>query len=81
MTDVKAFELGKRMSYGQQNGDYKPRLKESVDVNIEKSRPLYVSPLCYANELGIIITMLQLAIIYYDTISIKASLKCKGIML
>ena len=32
LTDVKAFELGKSLSYGQQNGDYKPRLKESVDV-------------------------------------------------
>jgi hypothetical protein len=42
----------------------KPRLKESVDVNIEKSRPLYVTPHISANKLGIIITMLQLAIIY-----------------
>jgi hypothetical protein len=64
LTDVKAFGLVKRMSYGQQDGGYKPRLKESVDVNLEKSRPLYVTPHVSANKLGIIITMLQLAIIH-----------------
>jgi hypothetical protein len=64
LTDVKAFGLVKRMSYGQQDGDYKPRLKEYVDVNLEKSRPLYVTTHVSANEFGIIITMLQLAIIH-----------------